>query len=117
MIAYWTIERPNDEDSVDDEDDDPDSTRPSRKRKWKPPVRPAPIKTPIMTFEGHSGCVSAVKFMKELNGTDTDSANVLYSAGWDHTVRVWDIGGRANTSTMVCNPDKITALPIIDWWA
>ncbi|TPX44914.1 hypothetical protein SeLEV6574_g04208 [Synchytrium endobioticum] len=103
IIAYWTIERPTDEDSDDDlqevDDDSSFRIKQMRKRKWQPP---APVKTPVLTFEGHSGCVSVVKFRKQLNSTSSENETVMYSGGWDHSVRIWDVAGRANTLTMNC---------------
>ncbi|TPX34226.1 hypothetical protein SmJEL517_g03145 [Synchytrium microbalum] len=92
-ILYWTTERPTDE---DDEEDEAENTKSGQKRKQPPTSRPAPIKTPLLTLEGHIGCVSAVAFRQ---GSEE---NILYSGGWDHSVRVWDLVGRSNTLSMSC---------------
>ncbi|CAG8502747.1 18261_t:CDS:10 [Acaulospora morrowiae] len=54
------------------------------------------IKKPITTMHGHVGPVSSVIF-------DTKNHNKLYSGGWDHSLRIWDIEARTNVDTKNCD--------------
>lgn len=52
----------------------------------------------MVTLSAHTGPVSAVVF-------NPTSADTLYSAGWDHSVRVWDIDSHVNVTTKVTMPE------------
>lgn len=54
---------------------------------------------PILTLAAHTGSVSAVVF-------SPTSADTLYSGGWDHSVRVWDIENHVNVTTKVCRMES-----------
>ncbi|KAF9582159.1 WD repeat-containing protein 12 [Lunasporangiospora selenospora] len=85
-IKIWTTTVPSVSDHIDEVE-----TR--KKRKTSKANRIA--KTPIATLSAHTGPVSAVVF----NPISTDT---LYSAGWDHSVRVWDIESHVNLSSKNC---------------
>ncbi|KAI9313705.1 WD40-repeat-containing domain protein [Dichotomocladium elegans] len=53
------------------------------------------IKKKALTLEGHVGAVNAVTFDK------TDS-NVVYTGGWDHSIRSWDVEQQVNLVTKNC---------------
>ncbi|CAG8496612.1 12996_t:CDS:2 [Acaulospora colombiana] len=65
----------------------------SKKRKLNVDIK---IKKPIATMHGHVGPVSSVIF-------DTKDHNKMYSGGWDHSLRVWDIESRTNVDTKNCD--------------
>ncbi|KAI8919421.1 WD40-repeat-containing domain protein [Powellomyces hirtus] len=56
-----------------------------------------PVKRAIKRLAGHVGAVSAVTYEKT-----TDVNATLYTGGWDHSVRGWDVESSSNTSTMNC---------------
>ncbi len=45
-------------------------------------------------MNGHVGPVSSVTF-------DHKDSNKLYSGGWDHSIRIWDVEARTNIDTKV----------------
>jgi ribosome biogenesis protein YTM1 len=47
-----------------------------------------------VTLNGHVGAVHAVDF-------DAADGNIVYSGGWDHSIRSWDIEQQVNTTTKV----------------
>ncbi|CAG8756214.1 2468_t:CDS:2, partial [Cetraspora pellucida] len=47
-------------------------------------------------MRGHIGPISSVEF-------DKKDSNKLYSGGWDHSVRVWDVETRTNVDTKICD--------------
>lgn len=52
------------------------------------------IKAQAVTLSGHVGAVNAVVF-------DDQNNNTVYSGGWDHSIRSWDIEQQVNTVTKV----------------
>ncbi|CAI2180685.1 16987_t:CDS:10 [Funneliformis geosporum] len=92
-IMLWTMEIP--EDSDDDEHIKIHTSSKRRKVNKKEKIR---TKYPIATMNGHVGAVSSVTF-------DHDDNNKLYSGGWDHTIRIWDVEARTNIDTKNC--DKV----------
>ncbi|CAJ0751913.1 22344_t:CDS:10, partial [Entrophospora sp. SA101] len=54
--------------------------------------------TPLAALSGHVGPISSVVF-------DSKDTGKLYSGGWDHSIRIWDIESRVNTDTKNC--DKV----------
>ncbi|KAI7868222.1 WD40-repeat-containing domain protein [Spinellus fusiger] len=52
------------------------------------------IKTRAVTLEGHVGSVNSVVF-------DGNNSNTVYTAGWDHSIRTWDVEQQVNLVTKV----------------
>lgn len=50
---------------------------------------------PLGVFQGHTDNVSCVSW--------DHSNKVLFSGGWDHTVRAWDVEQQVSTATWTCN--------------
>lgn len=48
-------------------------------------------RTPFMTLSGHTEAVSCVLWMSE---------DMICSAGWDHSIRLWDLKAEVNKETM-----------------
>ncbi|RUO95739.1 WD40-repeat-containing domain protein, partial [Jimgerdemannia flammicorona] len=86
-IKIWTSSIP-----TEDETDYVEDARHKRRKTHKTDDRKS--KSAASTLEGHVGPVSSVVF-------DSQDANALYSAGWDHSVRIWDVEQRVNVSTKV----------------
>ena len=47
-----------------------------------------------MTLSGHTEAVSCVLWMSD---------DMICSAGWDHSIRLWDLKAEVNKETMVCD--------------
>jgi ribosome biogenesis protein YTM1 len=52
------------------------------------------VQYPIATMNGHIGAISSVVF-------DDKDNNKLYSGGWDHSIRTWDVESRTNVNVKV----------------
>lgn len=52
------------------------------------------LQTPMAALRGHTGKISRAVF-------DRADATKAFSAGWDHTVRSWDLSIGAETSSKV----------------
>jgi ribosome biogenesis protein YTM1 len=75
--------------------DDVESIKGHKRRK----VLSIPKKTPISSLEGHSDKITSICYSK------TDG-QLLYSGGYDHSVRCWDLEKKDNIITMNC--EKVT---------
>lgn len=85
-IKIWTTIIP----TVSDHIEEVTETRKKRKTVKEDRI----LKAPIATLSVHTGPVSAVVF-------NPTSQETLYSGGWDHSVRVWDIENSVNITTKV----------------
>ncbi|KAI8816290.1 WD40-repeat-containing domain protein [Fimicolochytrium jonesii] len=56
-----------------------------------------PLKRATKRLTGHTAAVSALTYEHTASSTAS-----LYSGGWDHSVRVWDVEQNTNTWTMGC---------------
>ncbi len=74
---------------LDEIDDNEDLS--SKRAKITNPNR-TPVRTPIVTFQGHSGPVSSVEWVRD---------GELVTAGWDHCLRTWDVHSGENKTTLV----------------
>ncbi|OAD73638.1 hypothetical protein PHYBLDRAFT_145114 [Phycomyces blakesleeanus NRRL 1555(-)] len=87
-IKVWLAVEP-----VEDEPALEESAPKKRKKTEKKSDRK--IKTRAMTLEGHVGSVNSVVF-------DGNDSNIVYSAGWDHSIRSWDVEQQVNLVTKNC---------------
>ncbi|KAI8388800.1 nuclear protein Ytm1p [Radiomyces spectabilis] len=87
-IKVWKTEVP-----VDDERENAEGG--SKKRKKTEPKDGRKIKTAALTLTGHVGGVNAVAF-------DTTDSNIVYTGGWDHSIRSWDVEQQVNLVTKNC---------------
>ncbi|KAI8339292.1 WD40-repeat-containing domain protein [Blakeslea trispora] len=85
FVKVWTTEEP--------EEDEPSNDTVNKKRK-KTTTDGRKIKTKAVTLEGHVGGVNAVVF-------DSTDSNVVYTGGWDHSIRSWDVEQQVNLTTKV----------------
>ncbi|RIA97072.1 ribosome biogenesis protein WDR12 [Glomus cerebriforme] len=92
-IMLWTMEIPENSD-----DDEHIKVQASSKRRKVNKKENILTKYPITTMNGHIGSVSSVIF-------DDKDSNKLYSGGWDHSIRIWDVESRTNVDVKNC--DKV----------
>ena len=55
----------------------------------------------MMTLSGHTEAISCVLWMSD---------NVVCSAGWDHSIRIWDLSAGINKQTLVRVTMAVTIL-------
>ncbi|KAL0075910.1 WD40-repeat-containing domain protein [Phycomyces blakesleeanus] len=101
-IKVWLAVEP-----VEDEPALEESAPKKRKKTEKKSDRK--IKTRAMTLEGHVGSVNSVVF-------DGNDSNIVYSAGWDHSIRSWDVEQQVNLVTKVREDKKKKAKKISIYW-
>ncbi|RGB33320.1 WD repeat domain 12 [Rhizophagus diaphanus] len=92
-IMLWTMEIPENSD-----DDEHIKIQTSSKRRKVIKKEKILTKYPIATMNGHIGAISSVVF-------DDKDNNKLYSGGWDHSIRIWDVESRTNVDVKNC--DKV----------
>ncbi|KAI8059569.1 WD40-repeat-containing domain protein [Gongronella butleri] len=85
-IKVWTNAPPT-------EDDNSLDTAHAKKKKRTEKERPT--KTVATALEGHVGAVTSIVY-------DDVDENMLYSGGWDHSIRSWDIEQQVNITTKNC---------------
>lgn len=90
-IKIWNV------DSSDFDESIPSVEHSKSNKKKRIAEREVPKKESTLTLEGHVGSVSAIEFSKLPGGNTT-----LYSGGFDHSVRVWDIESNSNVHAMNC---------------
>ncbi|CAO3599388.1 unnamed protein product [Absidia cylindrospora] len=86
-IKIWTTSVPSEDEATIKE------SAPKKKRRTEEKSRLT--KAQSVTLNGHVGAVNAVDF-------DSVDGNVVYSGGWDHSIRSWDIEQQVNTTTKNC---------------
>ncbi|KAG9290333.1 hypothetical protein G9A89_007064 [Geosiphon pyriformis] len=90
LILLWTTA------PLDESESDHEVIKSMKKRrKVQKYPKETVTKKPIGSFNGHIGPVSSVIF------DNTDSSK-LYSGGWDHSIRIWDVESRVNIDTKNC---------------
>lgn len=67
----------------------------NKKRKKTEKTDGRKLKTKCITLEGHVGAVNAVTF-------DRANSNTVYTGGWDHSIRSWDVEQQVNLTTKNC---------------
>ncbi|CAO0801899.1 unnamed protein product [Mucor circinelloides] len=87
LIKIWSTKEPT--------EDEPAEEVSHKKRKKNSEKSDRKIKTKAVSLEGHVGGVNAVDF----DGAD---ANIVYTGGWDHSIRSWDVEQQVNLTTKNC---------------
>ncbi len=73
-----------------------DNEDPPSKRSKNTSDQPHPlVRTPIVTFQGHNGPVTGVEWVDEAE---------IVTAGWDNSLRMWDVHSGENKATLVRTP-------------
>ncbi|KAJ3036804.1 hypothetical protein HDV00_002357 [Rhizophlyctis rosea] len=88
--VYFTAE-----DEGGDEEEEEEESGPRKRRRTE--GRAAFVKRAVSVLDAHVGAVSSIVFDQ-----GSAFAGKVYSGGYDHSVRVWDMDSGANTSTMNC---------------
>lgn len=84
----WTTSEPTEDEPSEIE------TNTNKKRK-KNNDSGRKLKTRNVSLEGHVGAVNAVTF-------DNSDSNIVYTGGWDHSIRSWDVEQQVNLTTKNC---------------
>ncbi|GAA5855598.1 hypothetical protein JCM8547_001611 [Rhodosporidiobolus lusitaniae] len=85
LIGLWDLTPGVNEGDAELEDGD-------RKKKRRKQTTTIVNKSPVTVLRGHAGKISRAAF-------DRSDASKAYSAGWDHSVRSWDLSIGAETSS------------------
>ncbi|RKP27489.1 WD40-repeat-containing domain protein [Syncephalis pseudoplumigaleata] len=85
-IKAWRCHSDDDDEGSDEGEQDRSVAISSKRRKGN-----LPVKTASASFLGHTGAVTSISIPEAASSSAASSSNVLYSAGWDHTLRSWDI--------------------------
>ncbi|KAL7746289.1 ribosome biogenesis protein ytm1 [Sorochytrium milnesiophthora] len=70
-----------------------DEPKPTKRARKSAHEQRAPRLAPLSSLQGHAGAVTAVCF---------PVSSEVYTGGWDHSVRCWDVENGVNTTTMSC---------------
>ncbi|CDH61013.1 wd repeat domain 12 [Lichtheimia corymbifera JMRC:FSU:9682] len=87
-VKVWTTSIPAQDETMHE------SSQSSKQRKTTP-KEGRKIKSRAITLEGHVGAVNAVAY-------DANDANIVYTGGWDHSIRSWDVEQQVNLVTKNC---------------
>ncbi|KAI7893549.1 WD40-repeat-containing domain protein [Mucor mucedo] len=88
LVKVWTTTEPTEDEPVE-------TGETNKKRKKTEKTDGRKLKTKCITLEGHVGAVNAVTF-------DDASSNTVYTGGWDHSIRSWDVEQQVNLTTKNC---------------
>ncbi|KAJ1820174.1 ribosome biogenesis protein ytm1, partial [Coemansia sp. RSA 2598] len=94
-IRFWSLAPPKQ--SEDEMLDDAAAAGPSSKKR-KGANAQTMTKAAVGTLTGHVGAATSVCFNK-------DQESQVFSGGWDHSLRAWDVATGVNLSTHLC--DKV----------
>ncbi|KAJ1957193.1 ribosome biogenesis protein ytm1 [Dipsacomyces acuminosporus] len=92
-IRFWSLAVPK-----QSEDGEVHNGESATSKKRKGANSDIMTKAAIGTLNGHVGAVTSVCFNK-------DQESQVFSGGWDHSVRTWDVASGVNVSTSLC--DKV----------
>ncbi|KAI9490380.1 WD40-repeat-containing domain protein [Zychaea mexicana] len=87
-IKIWSTAEP-------EEDEEETAAAGKSKRRKTEKKSDRKTKASMCTLEGHVGAVNAVVF-------DDSDSSVVYSGGWDHSIRSWNIEQQVNLVTKNC---------------
>ncbi|KAI8855276.1 WD40-repeat-containing domain protein [Chytridium lagenaria] len=90
-VRVWTAANQSEE----DDEDNQDFEKTSKAKRKRLSDKPVPVKKPTLTLGGHGGAVSSVCFSQY-------SENDLFSGGWDHSLRIWDVEANRNLIALPC---------------
>lgn len=88
LVKVWTTLEPTEDEPVELE-------KTNKKRKKSESADGRKIKTKAVSLEGHVGAINAVTF-------DKLDSNTVYTGGWDHSIRSWDVEQQVNLTTKNC---------------
>lgn len=89
FVKVWTTTEPTEDEPVESDG------LTNKKRKKNETNDGRKIKTKAVSLEGHVGAINAVTF-------DKLDSNVVYTGGWDHSIRSWDVEQQVNLTTKNC---------------
>ncbi|KAG2218102.1 hypothetical protein INT45_000025 [Circinella minor] len=90
-IKIWSTNEPEE----DEEQETTTSIAGKSKRRKTEKKSDRKIKTSLSTLEGHVGAVNAISF-------DDNDSSIVYTGGWDHSIRSWNIEQQVNLVTKNC---------------
>ncbi|KAI7857968.1 WD40-repeat-containing domain protein [Circinella umbellata] len=89
-IKIWSTNEPEE----DEEQETTTSIAGKSKRRKTEKKSDRKIKTNLSTLEGHVGAVNAISF-------DGNDSSIVYTGGWDHSIRSWNVEQQVNLVTKV----------------
>ncbi|KAG2181779.1 hypothetical protein INT44_008594 [Umbelopsis vinacea] len=88
-VKVWGVKDPSEEQSIEILD-----TK-NKKRRKTDNTENHKTKTFCQTLNGHVGPITSVIF-------DNKDSNIVYTGGWDHSIRSWDVEQQVNVTTKNC---------------
>ncbi|CAO3657977.1 unnamed protein product [Umbelopsis ramanniana] len=88
-VKVWDVKDPSEEESIAVLDPK------NKKRRKTDSTENHKAKTFCQTLNGHVGPVTSVIF-------DNKDSNIVYTGGWDHSIRSWDVEQQVNVTTKNC---------------
>ncbi|GAB5593834.1 ribosome bioproteinsis protein ytm1 [Umbelopsis nana] len=88
-IKVWATRDPSQEESMEYLDSK------NKKRRKTSGSEAHKVKSYAQTLNGHVGPVTSVTF-------DLSDSNTVYTGGWDHSIRIWDVEQQVNVTTKNC---------------
>ncbi|KAK4052246.1 ribosome biogenesis protein ytm1 [Microbotryomycetes sp. JL221] len=98
VIGVWNLTPGINEGQLDDADEFKEDGQGRKKKRRKQQTTEIKSKSAVNVLRGHQGKISSAIF-------DSASNNTVYSTGWDHTVRSWDLETGVETASKTC--DKV----------
>ncbi|KAI8575857.1 hypothetical protein K450DRAFT_259882 [Umbelopsis ramanniana AG] len=88
-VKVWGVKDPSEEQSIEFLDIK------NKKRRKTDSTESHKVKSFCQTLNGHVGPVTSVIF-------DNKDSNIVYTGGWDHSIRSWDVEQQVNVTTKNC---------------